>query len=72
MNRIHPKKLLNSKWTSVSPERREKHFRISEVEYDEEGNVVHCLIEAVLTRREYELDWRELKDASRWRQGWTG
>ncbi|MBY6203802.1 TIGR02450 family Trp-rich protein [Halomonas denitrificans] len=71
MNRLHPKKLLNSKWTAVQPEKREKHFRVSEVEFDDDGNVVHCLLEAVLTGRERAIDWRELKDASRWRPGWS-
>ena len=71
MNRIHPKKLLNSKWTAVTPEHREKHFRITEVEFDDDGNVLECRIEAVLTKRERSIDWTALKDDSRWVQGWT-
>lgn len=70
MNRIHPKKLLNSKWTAVNPARQEKHFLITEVEFNEDGEVVHCLIEAVLTRRETSMDWRDLKDDSKWLTGW--
>lgn len=70
MNRIHPKKLLNSKWTAVRPEKREKHFRVSDVEFDDDGNVVDCLLEAVLSRRERSIAWRELQDESLWRQGW--
>ncbi|MEE4330397.1 MAG: TIGR02450 family Trp-rich protein [Wenzhouxiangella sp.] len=70
MNRIHPKKLLDSKWTATRPENREKHFRVSEVEFDENGNVLLCKIEAVLNGRERLIDWRELKDETLWRQGW--
>ena len=71
MNRLHPKKLLHSKWTAVDPVRREKHFVVTEVEYDEEQNVVACTLEAVLSKRETPIDWRELTDRSRWRQGWV-
>ncbi|MEF1305583.1 TIGR02450 family Trp-rich protein, partial [Vibrio owensii] len=56
MNRVHPKKLLRSKWTATEPVNKEKHFIISEMEFDEEGNVVRCVIEAVMTKRERELD----------------
>ncbi len=71
MNRVHPKKLLNSKWTAVEPVRREKHFLVTEVEFDDEQNVVACTLEAVLSKRELAIDWRELTDDSRWRQGWV-
>ena len=40
MNRINPAKLLHSKWTAVSPVKREKHFMVVEVERDEEGVVL--------------------------------
>lgn len=70
MNRVHPKKLLRSKWTATEPINKEKHFIISEMEFDEEGNVVRCVIEAVMTKRERELDWHDLKDTQQWRQGW--
>ena len=32
MNALNPKKLLNSKWTSVNPVNKEKHFLVTEVE----------------------------------------
>lgn len=70
MNRIHPKKLFRSKWTAAQPVNKEKHFIISEMEFDEKGNVVRCVIEAVMTKRERELDWHDLKDTQQWRQGW--
>ncbi|EHR6471277.1 TIGR02450 family Trp-rich protein [Vibrio parahaemolyticus] len=70
MNRIHPKKLLRSKWTATSPKNKEKHFVVTEMELDEDGNVVKCVIEAVMNKREQEMNWQDLKDPELWRQGW--
>ena len=70
MNALSPKKLLNSKWTAVKPQRKEKHFLISEVEYDENGKVTHCLIEAVITKRSFSIQWQTLEKASQWVSGW--
>ena len=70
MNNISPKKLLNSKWTAVKPSHKEKHFLVSEVEFDEDGVVIRCEIEAVLTRRQTDIEWRDLKDPQRWLTGW--
>ena len=70
MNKINPKKLLNSKWTSVSPTNKEKHFIVSEIEFDEEGLVVSCCIEAVISKRTFPLDWHDLKDDGNWIHGW--
>lgn len=69
-NRVNPKKLLHSKWTAASPRNREKHFVVSAVRSDESGRPATCVLEAVHSRREFELDWRELRDADRWRTGW--
>ncbi len=70
MNKINPKKLLHSKWTAVSPVDKEKHFLVTEMEFDEEGNVIHCLLEAVISNREAAIDWQALKDPAHWCQGW--
>lgn len=70
MHRINPKKLLHSKWTAVSPVNKEKHFMITEMKFDEEDNVTHCLLEAVLSNREEAIDWQDLKNPEHWRQGW--
>lgn len=70
MNQISPKKLLNSKWTAVKPKNKEKHFIVTEVEYDDDKNVVLCILQAVMTKRQSEIDWRELKDEDAWRSGW--
>ncbi len=70
MNQINPRKLRGSKWTAVTPRNKEKHFLVSDVEYDEEGVVTSCTIEAVMSRNEYPINWRELKNTEHWRQGW--
>jgi len=70
MNKINPKKLLNSKWTAVAPIEKEKHFLVSEIEFDEEDIVVSCGIEAVISKRSSLINWRDLKDERSWIQGW--
>ena len=70
LNQINPKKLHNSKWTSVSPANKEKHFIVTEVEFDEEGVVVYCEIEAVISKRCSPIQWQDLKDTSHWVHGW--
>ncbi|MGR5302199.1 TIGR02450 family Trp-rich protein [Vibrio alfacsensis] len=70
MNRINPAKLCNSKWTAIEPVNREKHFLVSEVEYDADGVVITCKLEAVLSKNEYSVDWKELRRQDKWLQGW--
>jgi tryptophan-rich hypothetical protein len=70
LNKISPKKLLNSKWTAVLPLNKEKHFVIIEVEYDEDAAVVSCLIEAIMSKRTIQIHWPDLKDTQQWVQGW--
>ncbi|MFT4629504.1 MAG: tryptophan-rich hypothetical protein [Arenicella sp.] len=71
MNKINPKKLLHSKWTSTDPRNKEKHFIVMEVEYDElEKEVVACQIEAVISKRSMPIQWQELKDTTKWLHGW--
>ena len=71
MNRVSPKKLLHSKWTAVTPVRKEKHFLVTEVHEDEEGQPQQVTLEAVHSKREQVFDWRVLKDTDDWRQGWV-
>jgi tryptophan-rich hypothetical protein len=70
MTNINPRKLLNSKWTAVKPLSKEKHFLVTELEFDEEGDVVHCLIEAAMSNRPALIQWKELKNNDKWLQGW--
>ncbi len=68
MNLISPKSLLHSKWTKINVTNKEKHFVITEVEFDENKTVVKCIIEAVITRNEYAIGWRDLKKHDIWKE----
>ena len=70
MNPINPRKLLHSKWTAVTPKNKEKHFLVVEVEYDDDGSVVLCLLEAVINQQQTAVNWRDLKNSEYWKQGW--
>lgn len=70
MNKISPKVLLNSKWTKVLVTKKEKHFIIVELEFDENQLVTYCIIEAAITKNRYAINWRDLKQPERWRIGW--
>lgn len=70
LNKISPKKLLNSKWTAVLPMNKEKHFIITQVDYDEDTAVILCLIEAIMSKRSTQIYWPNLKDTEQWVQGW--
>tara|TARA_R110002167_G_scaffold225039_2_gene430415 strand:+ start:564 stop:779 length:216 start_codon:yes stop_codon:yes gene_type:complete len=70
VNKINPNKLLKSKWTAVKPTNKEKHFIVTEVEFDEEGLVVSCSIESVMSKRSSPINWHDLKDDSAWVHGW--
>ena len=73
MNRIHPKKLLLTKWTAVAPQHKDKHFLVTKVVPPEVlGEAVEWVeIEAVFSRAVQRIAWRELKEPTRWRQGWV-
>lgn len=43
---------------------------ITNVEFDEEGVVVLCEIEAVMSKRTTSINWRDLEDNDRWVLGW--
>ena len=71
MNTVNPKKLLNSKWTAVNPQNKEKHFLVVEVQYDEDQTVVSCAIEAIYSKQQQAIEWLDLKNNKLWRQGWV-
>jgi tryptophan-rich hypothetical protein len=70
VNQINPKKLRNSKWTAVKPANKEKHFLVTELEYDDDDIVISCTIEAVLTKRTQAIAWQELQEENQWLLGW--
>jgi tryptophan-rich hypothetical protein len=70
MNKVSPKALLHSKWTKVEVSNKERHFVITKVSIDEEQRVIACMIEAVMNKNEYAINWRDLKDSHQWKIGW--
>lgn len=71
-NNVHPNKLLNSKWTAVTPVNKEKHFLVIKLcaTATPDDPVTHLALEAVHTGRVQILPWRALQDAAQWYQGW--
>lgn len=69
---LNPAKLRLSKWTAVSPSRREKHWLVVAVHEAAPPAIRPEFVdlEAVHSRRVVTLPWRELTDAARWLQGW--
>jgi tryptophan-rich hypothetical protein len=70
MNRLNPEKLLMSKWTAVQPKQRERHFIVNRLICNEDETIIGCVLEAVINNNNYEIDWRELQDSTRWLMGW--
>ncbi|WP_372880468.1 TIGR02450 family Trp-rich protein [Psychromonas sp.] len=70
MNRISPKALLHSKWTKTTVVNKERHFVVTEIEFNEDKKIIRAVIQAVINHAEYEIDWRELKDGNLWLIGW--
>lgn len=69
---LNPKKLLLSKWTAVHPKHKEKHFIVVKIANDATPLVDKdiVLLEAVMTKQQYPLDWHTLLDDRVWLQGW--
>lgn len=70
MNRFNPDKLLLSKWTAVSPQNKEKHFLVTELQRDDEGVLLQVELQAVYNRRSQLVDWRVLRNEQQWVLGW--
>jgi tryptophan-rich hypothetical protein len=49
---------------------KEKHFIVIDVEFDDEQKVSLCVIEAVINNQQYQINWRDLKDPTKWKIGW--
>lgn len=69
---LNPKKLLLSKWTAVNPHNKEKHFLIVQIPNDSTPLIDRDLVvlEAVMTKKQYRIDWHTLLDEAVWQQGW--
>jgi tryptophan-rich hypothetical protein len=72
-NKLHPKKLLLSKWTDVHPQNKEKHFMVVKVIQPEDllAPIEQVVIEAVMTKRQKTIHWRDLSNGLKWLQGWV-
>lgn len=70
---IQPKKLLLSKWTSVAPVSKEKHFLVTKlVTPDLEGGQLEWIdLEAVHSKATRRMQWKELRDNTKWLRGWV-
>ena len=73
MNSVHPKKLLLTKWTAVTPIGRNKHFLVAKVVQPAlpETAVQWIDLEAVYSKTQIRIEWRDLRDTSQWKQGWV-
>lgn len=73
MNSLHPKKLLLTKWTAVKPVAKDKHFLVANVvEPDSpEAGVQLIDLEAIFSKKQIRIEWRDLRDISHWKQGWV-
>jgi tryptophan-rich hypothetical protein len=70
-NRFSKTKLLNSKWTSLQVEHKERHFMVTDLIRDESSQVITaCVLQAVMTKRERRLDPDDLRDGTNWQMGW--
>lgn len=71
--RLNPKKLLNSKWTAVTPLNKEKHFMVSKLLAAElpQTQLEFIELEALYSKRKQILPWQVLADANLWLQGWV-
>lgn len=69
-NYINPTKLLLSKWTAITPQHQEKHFLVTLINRDIDNNVIGCVLEAVINKKQYDIDWKVLQDKTKWRAGW--
>jgi len=72
-NPLSPKKLLLSKWTAVTPRLKDKHVMVIKVLQPEPPitRIDMVELEAVRSRQVLLLHWRDLTDATQWRQGWV-
>tara|TARA_B110000208_G_scaffold72607_1_gene93391 strand:- start:3107 stop:3340 length:234 start_codon:yes stop_codon:yes gene_type:complete len=70
---VNPKKLLNSKWTAVTPSNKEKHFMVTKLVLSEDENqpIEIIELEAIMTKRKQTLKWQLLNEKDKWLQGWV-
>lgn len=69
---ISHNKLLNSKWTAVTPTHKEKHFIVIKLIQPEnpDQEIELIVLEAVYSKRVQTMPWHALNDECLWLQGW--
>jgi tryptophan-rich hypothetical protein len=60
-----------SKWTAAQPEQKEKHFIVTKLIRADNQTITGCVLEAVINRHTYEIDWHNLEDSQNWKAGWV-
>ena len=70
---LNPKKLLLSKWTAVTPVKKQKHFIVSKVIQPElpTDPIELVEIESVFSKATQVIPWRDLQNDGVWLQGWV-
>jgi tryptophan-rich hypothetical protein len=68
-----PKKLLLSKWTAVTPVKKQKHFLVCRVIQPElpTAPIELVEIESVFSKTIQTIAWRDLQNVCVWLQGWV-
>ncbi len=75
-NQFSKAKLIGSKWTALPAEQQRsgvpyKHYLVvgwAERRLNKTSEMIE--IEAVMTRTVYTINYKSLKDATRWKMGW--
>lgn len=73
---LHPKKLLLTKWTAITPINKEKHFLVVKVLVPEaepgqtQVQIEFIEIEAVFSKKISTVAWRDLQNVALWKRGW--
>lgn len=49
---------------------KEKHFLVVTVEVDDDQIISECVLQAVMSKRDINIEWHDLKDPHQWVQGW--
>ncbi len=73
MNPLNPKKLLLSKWTALTPVKKQKHFLVCRVIQPElpTDPIELVEVESVFSKNIQIIAWRDLQNDQVWRQGWV-
>ncbi len=49
---------------------KEKHFLVITLEVDEDQTISKCVLQALMSKRDINIKWQDLKDPQKWVQGW--